>query len=146
MSQQGPWMLEDGKYAGQSLEQLMFKDPRFVHALTTRGSYNGALVAHAQWLWKAGKDKVLFCPCGKRAKYIVLYRDGTGDFSILGAYCQSCAHSAGGNVLLAADFSAPFKFSPGGRKQILCFLKKSFGLSGRITAKRAFAFFAGNGQ
>lgn len=146
MSQQGPWVLKSGRYAGQSLEQLMFKDPQFVHALTIRGSYNKSLVAHARWLWRVGKEKALFCPCGERAKYIVLYQDGTGDFSVFGAYCQSCAHSAGGNVLLPADFSAVLRVAPWGRKQILDFLKKSFGLNGRITAKRAFTFFAENGQ
>jgi len=142
-------MMMSGRYSGKALEQIVFLDPVWVKNLAS--SAKCPVGRHARLILEAGESrKAPVCPsCSAfMADYMVVRYDRSGDFSIIGILCASCAAGVGDEKvrLLPLKLSSAMRPKlPGDRRRTAQYLKRVWGLK-RLTAQKAFEFFSAPGR
>jgi len=158
----GPYVIKSGKRKGKSLENLMFDDFLFLRWFLDvlnkkhQGGQKNEMHRHLEWLMHQGTNRkpVMLCPqCGQRPVTrfsMIRYSSGIS----IGTIYTCCDNDHCKDEIDAMAISHTYQLYPFSFavlktinvkfdcKELTDLFRKAFGLEGRLTKEKAFAFFA----
>ncbi len=144
-----PFVLKYGKFAGKSIEWLMFqpKGYLFLRGVLKKGKKSPFTDRVRRLVEKGESSSILEnCPLCQQAKVsVVLFRADSSGICFFGRVCRQCADKKAGNQfqMMELKFSgiAVLRGSLVDQELFIRELKKAFGLSSPLTAEKAHDFF-----
>ncbi len=146
-----PYFFQSGKYQGQSVEEVIFKDPAYIGILLSyRDNKNpgNALQRHLEVLLEKTPKTITKCPiCGKRSVKYFLYLNNETVFKEL-VCCENpmCREKLQNNH--PNDYLLPFKLSSllvfkrkTLRKKVVSLFKSVLGLRGQVAPEKIYNIF-----
>ena len=149
----GPYLIQSGRYAGEYLEELVFKDPEYVATLNKyrqRGKEANKLQDHLKALLESTPETIILCPVcrQRRVKYFLFLNSETVMETLVCCENPDCQQTLRSNHY--HDYLLPLKLNlilslktKTLKKKALTLLKKMVGLPARPKAEEVFKIFIG---